>query len=102
MWTNLSNFRRTRNVCLTVWKNNHSVFQVSSFSRKFAFRRHFNSILLPHKNHQIKYVVKFSTGNRRVPATNDIKKLLVLAKTERLKLAGNVYIVNLKNYRLTF
>lgn len=91
MWIHLCHFRRTRNINMTIWKNNFSLFHDYHVSRRHAFKRVFNfSVLLSSKVNHVKYIVRFSTNIRRVPATAEIKKLLVVAKSERLKLTGNM------------
>lgn len=91
MWIHLCHFRRTRNVNMTIWKNNFSLFHDYRVSRRFTFKRAFNfSVLLSSKVNHVKCSVRFLTDIRRVPATSEIKKLLVVAKSERLKLAGNI------------
>lgn len=91
MWIHLCHFRQTRNINMTIWKNNFSLFHIHHASRRSAFKTAFNFpvLLLPKVNH-VKYIVRYSTNIRRVPATTEIKKLLVVAKSERLKLTGNV------------
>lgn len=91
MWIHLCHFRRTRNINMTVWKNNFSLFHDHHVLRRFTFKRAFNfSVLLSPKVNHVKYIVRFSTNIRRIPATAEIKKLLVVAKSERLKLTGNI------------